>query len=152
MIYDVLEALCKLFNCKLISGLRRFCFGRIPNPQHCYVMVSKYPIAYSLVSDCFFLMLQHVVTPNSVGPLVAWQQEDGVHVFTVKVKTWGENWNVCVLIEAEGCLQGLSRWNRKAKTSRAMYSRPGSYCFFPGVQQINLGPWADKVVLNSDSF
>lgn len=60
-------------------------------------------ILYSLVSDCFFLMLQHAVTPNTVGALVAWQQEDGVHVFTVKVKTWGENWNICVLIEAEGC-------------------------------------------------
>lgn len=32
-------------------------------------------------------MLQHAVTPNSVGAVVAWQQEDGVHAFTVEVKS-----------------------------------------------------------------
>lgn len=36
-------------------------------------------------------MLQTTVTPNSVGALVAWQQEDGVYVFTAEVKTWGES-------------------------------------------------------------
>lgn len=29
-------------------------------------------------------MLQHAVTPNSVGSLVAWQQEDRVHVSAVE--------------------------------------------------------------------
>lgn len=49
------------------------------------------PSPSCLVSGCFFLMIQHAVTPNSVGASVAWQQEDGVHVFTVEVKTWGES-------------------------------------------------------------
>lgn len=45
--------------------------------------------ASSLVSACFILMLQHAVTPNSVGSLVAWQQEDGVHAFTIEEKLGG---------------------------------------------------------------
>lgn len=31
-------------------------------------------------------MLIHAVTPNSVGPLVAWQQEDGVRALNVAEK------------------------------------------------------------------
>lgn len=34
----------------------------------------------------FFLVLQHASTPNSIVAPVAWQLEDGVHAFTVKVK------------------------------------------------------------------
>lgn len=46
--------------------------------------------AYSLVSARFILMLQHALTPNSVGSLVAWQQEAGVHAFTIGEKNnWG---------------------------------------------------------------
>lgn len=59
-------------------------------------------------------MLQHAVTPNSVGSLVAWQQEDGVHVFTVEEKP-RLNADDGVLTEAYGCLQGFLRWRRLAE-------------------------------------
>lgn len=56
--------------------------------------------ACSLVSARFILMLQHALTPNSVGSLVAWQQEAGVHAFTIeewkkkeKNPGWGADFN-----------------------------------------------------------
>lgn len=48
--------------------------------------------AYSLVSARFILMLQHALTPNSVGSLVAWQQEAGVHAFTIEGRKKNPGW------------------------------------------------------------
>lgn len=63
-----------------------------------------------LVSARFVLMLQHALTPNSVGSLVAWQQEAGVHAFTVEGKKKGgkkSRGGGLILTEAYGTSRGL---------------------------------------------
>ena len=112
----------------------------------------------------FSLILQQAVTPNSVGALVAWQQEDEVHVFTVEVKTWGESW-LCVFFKrSRGLLTGVVKKKWKGKDSLGECTRyyhvkcqwctvdHAPFSFLPWLQQINLGPWANEAALKSDSF
>lgn len=68
----------KLLNNKLSFSYVTICC-LIPDLLHGVVYFETSP-----VSGQFFSMLQHAVTPNSVGSLVAWQQEDRVHVSTVE--------------------------------------------------------------------
>lgn len=103
-------------------------------------------------------MLQHAVTPNSVGSLVAWQQEDGVHAFTIEEKLGGEA-DDSILTEAYGNSEGFLQWHGPAAMSfwqlvqtdrdfSVIYSKPGSLSW---VQGLILFPRARTVVLNMDS-
>lgn len=58
-------------------------------------------------------MLQHAVIPNSVGALVAWQQEDEVHVCIVEVKPRVKADNTCfnrsTVVAYRGCQDEIVR-------------------------------------------